>query len=80
MKKLLFGLLGFTMISLNTFAASPATSNTPKPLAGKKLVAVVGSGSIEKAGMGMTLGLSATKKGADVTIVIGANAIKYALA
>jgi len=76
MKKMILGLLTLVVMSLN----ASESLGTVKPLAGKKLVTVISSGEIEKAGMGMTLGLSAVNKGADVTIVIGANALKYALA
>jgi predicted peroxiredoxin len=49
------------------------------PLFGKKMVIVVSSDEIEKAGMGITLGLNAAKKGAETTIVLGAKALKFAL-
>ena len=50
-----------------------------KPLFGKNMVIVVSSDEVEKAGMGVTLGLSAAKKGAKTTIVLGAKALKFAL-
>ncbi len=50
-----------------------------KPLFGKNMVIMVSSDDIEKAGMGIALGLSAAKKGAKTTIVLGANALKFAL-
>jgi len=49
-----------------------------KPLTGKKMVILVSSGELEKAGMGFALGLSAAKKGAKTTIVIGAKALSSA--
>ncbi len=49
-----------------------------KPLLDKKLLVVVSSGEIEKAGMGLTLGLSAAKKGAKVSFVLGAKALSFA--
>lgn len=78
MKKILLGFLTLAVISLNASEALTSTAKDSKPLADKKMVIVISSGEIEKAGMGMTLGLSAAKKGANVTIVIGANALKYA--
>jgi len=75
MKQILLAFLTLTVMSLH---ASETSTANKKPLAGKKMVIVISSGEIEKAGMGMTLGLSASKKGANVTIVIGANALKYA--
>jgi len=50
-----------------------------KTLSDKKLVVFVSSGNLKKAGMGFALALSGVKQGADVTIVIGADAIEYAL-
>jgi len=50
-----------------------------KTLSGKKLMIVVSSGELQKVGMGFALALSGVKQGAEVTILIGANAIKYAL-
>lgn len=50
-----------------------------KTLSGKKLVVFVSSGDLQKAGMGFGIALSGAKQGADVTIVVGADAIKYAL-
>jgi predicted peroxiredoxin len=49
-----------------------------KPLSGKKMLIMVSSGELEKAGMGFTLGLSAASKGIDTTIVIGAKALASA--
>jgi len=77
MKKILLAFLALMAITLNASDTNTSTENK-KPLAGKKMVIVISSGEIEKAGMGITLGLSASKKGADVTIVIGANALKFA--
>ena len=45
----------------------------------KKLLIMVSSDEVEKAGMGYALGLSAVNKGIDTTIVIGAKALKSAL-
>ncbi len=76
MKHIFLTILALATISLS---AADVADIDAKPLAGKKMVIVVSSGVIEKAGMGITLGLSASKKGADVTIVIGAKALKFAL-
>jgi predicted peroxiredoxin len=69
------------ILSILFFSVNLMASNQAKqlPLTGKKLVVVVSSGENEKGGMGITLGLSAAKKGADVTIVLGAKALKFAL-
>lgn len=45
---------------------------------GKKLLIMISSGELEKAGMGFTLGLNATKRGIQVTYVIGAKALHSA--
>jgi len=50
-----------------------------KKLSGKRLMVVVSSGELKKAGMGFALALSGAKQGAEVTLLIGADAIKYAL-
>jgi|GEM_PF-3485422 len=50
-----------------------------KTLSGKKLVIFVNSANLQKAGMGLGIALSGAKQGASVTIVLGADAIKYAL-
>ncbi len=47
-------------------------------LTGKKMLIMISSNELEKAGMGLTLGLSAAKKGIAVTYVIGAKAINSA--
>ncbi len=49
-----------------------------KPLTGKKLLIMISSGELEKAGMGFALGLSAAQKGVAVTYVIGAKALNSA--
>lgn len=49
-----------------------------KTLSEKKLVIFVTNGDLQIAGMGFGIALSGVKQGADVTIVIGANALKYA--
>ena len=57
---------------------STKVSVKKKTLSGKKLVVFVSNGDLQVAGMGFGIALSAVKQGADVTIVIGANALKYA--
>jgi len=44
-----------------------------KTLSGKKLMILVSSGNLQKAGMGFALALSGVKQGAEVTILIGAD-------
>ena len=78
MKKIIL-LIALAFMTIHASETETATTAQTKPLAGKKMVIVISSGELEKAGMGITLGLSASKKGADVTIVIGANALKFAM-
>jgi len=78
MKKLFLACIAISMMNLHA-AENKSTTIDKKPLAGKKMVILISSGENEKAGMGMTLGLSASKKGANVTIVLGAKALKFAL-
>jgi len=59
-------------------SVSKSTSKK-KTLSGKKLVVFVSSENLQQAGMGFGLVLSAVKQGAEVTLVIGGNAVKYAL-
>jgi predicted peroxiredoxin len=46
---------------------------------GKNMVFLISSGELMKASMGFTLGLSGAKKGYGVTLVLGADSLKYAL-
>jgi len=91
MKHILFLLLTVFAFQTNSFAkafdliVTPSQKEEPvkketlsKPLTGKKLLIMISSGELEKAGMGLTLGLSAAKKGIKVTYVIGAKALNYA--
>ncbi len=64
-------LLMFTLITGNAVAADS------KPLENKKLVVIVKTGDVMEAGMGLALAHSAVKKGAKVTVVLGANAALY---
>lgn len=59
------------------FAAPMVAAAAGKPLAGQKLVVTVKSGEVMEAGMGLSLAHSAVKKGAQVTVVLGANAALY---
>lgn len=61
------------MIGLNNISLAAGD----KPLAGKKLVVTVKTGDVTEAGMGLSLAHSAVKKGAQVTVVLGANAAWY---
>ncbi len=72
MKKLLPYLL-----LMFAFAATSAFAAVEKPLDGKKLVVIVKSGDVVEAGMGLILAHSAVKKGAKVTVILGANAALY---
>lgn len=44
---------------------------------GKKAVITLASGDLMASGLGTALGLGMVKNGADVTVIIGANALKY---
>ena len=79
-------ILIITLLFISTAVANESTENNSskkslqkKTLSGKKLMIVVSSGELQKAGMGFALALSGVKQGAEVTILIGANALKYAL-
>jgi len=92
MKYLLFAVITTLTLNTSSFAkafdlvVTPSHDEKPvkkepkadKPLNGKKLVIVVSSGELEKAGMGFALGLSAINKGVQTTIVIGAKALNSA--
>lgn len=91
MKHILFLLLALFTLQSTSFAKSfdlivtpsqeeePAKKESPKKLfTGKKMLIMISSGELEKAGMGLTLGLSAVKKGIEVTYVIGAKALNSA--
>jgi len=74
------------IFSTNIFALDVKDSNTTahetvkkKSLSGKNLVVFISNGDLQVAGMGLGIALSGVKQGANVTVVIGANAIKYAL-
>ena len=91
MKNILFILLAIFTLNSTAFAAfdlivkpsqeeeAPIKKETKKPkLSDKKMLIMISSGVLEKAGMGLTLGLSASKQGIAVTYVIGAKALQYA--
>ncbi len=59
--------------------SSKSSTKKRKTLSGKNLVIFVNSKDLQQVGMGLGMALSGTKQGANVTIVLGANAIKYAL-
>jgi predicted peroxiredoxin len=75
---LIFLLMCTTLYS-DSDTNSTKSSVKKKTLSGKNLVVFVNSGELKEVGMGFGIALSATKQGANVTIVIGGNAIKYAL-
>jgi len=64
-------LLMLALVSTQTIAADG------KPLEGKKLVVIIKTGDVMEAGMGLALSHSAVKKGAKVTVVLGANGALY---
>ena len=89
MKHVLFLILTVFAFHTSAFAAfdlivtpskeEPVAKETKKRiLTGEKLLIMISSGELEKAGMGLTLGLSAAKKGIKVTYVIGAQALNSA--
>jgi len=90
MKNILFLLL----FSVSLFALEPITitvtsshKSEPEKVEeaektssnGRKMLIMISSGALEKAGMGYALGLSATSKGISTTIVIGAKALSSAM-
>jgi len=79
MKKLLvkFSSLLLLVVAF-AFTANTAYADK-KPLMGKKLVVIVKTADPTEAGMGLSLANSAAKKGAIVTIVLGAHATAYAV-
>ncbi len=86
MYKKIILLCALLFISTYTVAEENKDSNSTKTmlkkkktLSGKKLVVFVSNGDLQVAGMGFGMALSGVKQGADVTIVIAANALKYAL-
>jgi len=48
-----------------------------KPFSGKKLVVTLASGDLMASGLGTALALGSAKNGAKVTVIIGANSLKY---
>jgi len=77
-----------TLLFMSTYIVASESNDTnstkttvkkKKTLSGKKLVVFVSNGDLQIAGMGFGIALSGVHQGADVTIVIGANAIKYVL-
>ncbi len=91
MKNILFILLSLFAFNSQSFAKAFDLIVTPnhkeeivkketpqKPLTGKKLLIMISSGELEKAGMGFALGLSAAQKGVAVTYIIGAKALNSA--
>jgi len=90
MKNILFILLSLFTLHTTSFAAfdlivtpshddEPAEVVAPKnKLLNNKLLIMISSGELEKAGMGLALGLNAAKKGIKVTYIIGAKALNSA--
>ncbi|MCH9740238.1 MAG: DsrE family protein [Epsilonproteobacteria bacterium] len=73
LKALMVGLVAIFMFTTQVQADE-------KPLNGKNLVVFVSSSDVNKAGMGLTIGMAASAKaGANVTIVVGAGATQYIL-
>ena len=75
-------LLGTNLVASEASSNSNNTAQSlkkKKTLSGKNLVVFVSNGDLQVAGMGFGIALSGVKQGANVTIVIGANAIQYAL-
>lgn len=65
---------------MTLFMFSSQVQANDKPLAGKNLVVFVSAADVNKAGMGLTIGMAASvQAGANVTIVVGAGAVKYIL-
>lgn len=65
---------------MTLFIFSSTAQAADKPLTGKNLVVFVTAADVNKAGMGMTIGMAASAQaGANVTIVVGAGATQYIL-
>jgi len=83
LKKLLFItlLVGTSLLASEISSENNITKSLKKKktLSEKNLVIFVSNGNLQVVGMGFGIALSGVKQGANVTIVIGANAIKYAL-
>ncbi|MCH9813837.1 MAG: DsrE family protein [Epsilonproteobacteria bacterium] len=72
-KAFFIGVMTLLMLSSTAIASE-------KPLEGKNLVVFVSASDVNKAGMGMTIGMAASAQaGANVTIVVGAGATQYIL-
>lgn len=69
----LFALMMFSFTATTSFAADK------KPLKGEKLVVTIKSADVFESGMGLSLATSAAKKGAQVTVVIGAGASSFVM-
>ena len=59
--------------------SSKSSLKKKKTLSGKNLVIFVNSKDLQQVGMGLGIAVSGVKQGANVTIVLGGNTIKYAL-
>ena len=91
MKNILFILLTLCAFHSSSFAkafdliVTPSHDEEPQEktiqkliLTGERLLIMISSEALEKAGMGFALGLSAAKKGIEVTYIIGAKALTFA--
>jgi len=76
----LFLLISTTLIAQNSEENnSSKNSMKKKKLSEKNLVVFVSNENLQVVGMGFGIALSGVKQGANVTVVVGANALKYLL-
>ena len=74
-------LVGSTLLAQTpTDSKITKVAEKKKTLSNKKLVVFVSNYDLQMAGMGLGMALSAVKQGARVTVVMGADTVKYALA
>jgi len=72
------------LVGSTLLAQTPKENNSTnviqkkKTLSDKNLVVFLSNYDLHVAGMGLGMALSAVKQGANVTVVLGANAVKYA--
>ncbi len=77
MKTFFTSILALLMICTLSFSASAADNS--KRFAGKKVVVILSSGDDINAGAGLIMAKMAAGSGADVTVYVAANAVKYAV-
>lgn len=69
----------FFNIAATAQTANDSGANAPLLLAGEKLVVFIKSDEIRQVGMGLHLARGAAKQGGTVTVIFGADGVKYPL-